>query len=178
MFSFEHSEVVPDIVTMSKALGGVGLPISGIAYKEALNTWPAGKHIGTFRGNVMAYAAGAAAIEFMLETDLADHALKLGERMLGGLRELEQDCRIVGEARGKGLMLGVELVKDQETKEPAPELARRVRTECHGRGLLIEIGGHYDNVARFLPPLILTDDLAGKGVEIFAEAVREVERSG
>ncbi len=176
MFSFEHSEVLPDIVTMSKALGGIGLPISGIAYKEALNTWPAGKHIGTFRGNVIAYAAGAAAIEFMLETDLADHALKLGERMLGRLRDLERDSRIVGEARGKGLMLGVELVEDKETKAPAPELARRVRTECHRRGLLIEIGGHYNNVARFLPPLVLTDELAEKGVEIFAEAVREVER--
>lgn len=177
MFSCEHSGVVPDIMTLSKALGGIGLPISGIAYKEELNTWPAGKHIGTFRGNVTAYAAGAAAIDFMVETNLADHVMNLGETMLGWLKEIERDSAIVGEARGKGLMMGVEMVKDKATKEPAPELARKVRTACHQRGLLIEVGGHYFNVARFLPPLIVTEDLARKGVEIFADAVREVEKS-
>ncbi|MBS1253808.1 MAG: Diaminobutyrate--2-oxoglutarate aminotransferase [Anaerolineales bacterium] len=177
MFSCEHSGVVPDIMTLSKALGGIGLPISGIAYKEELDTWPAGKHIGTFRGNVTAFAAGAAAIDFMVKTGLADHVMNLGESMLGWLKEIEGDSPIVGEARGKGLMMGVEMVKDKATKEPAPELARKVRTACHQRGLLIEIGGHYFNVARFLPPLVVTEDLARKGVDIFAEAVREVEQS-
>jgi diaminobutyrate-2-oxoglutarate transaminase len=177
MFSFQHTGIVPDIVTMSKALGGIGLPISGIAYKEELDTYPAGKHIGTFRGNLTAYAAGAAAIDFMVSTNLAEHALSLGELMLSQLKEIENDSKIVGEARGKGLMLGVELVKDKETKVPAPEFAKRVRTACHRRGLLIEIGGHYDNVARFLPPLVITEDLAGKGVEVFADSVKEVEDS-
>jgi diaminobutyrate-2-oxoglutarate transaminase len=74
-------------------------------------------------------------------------------------------------------MLGVELVKDMATKEPAPELAKEVRTACHHRGLLIEVGGHYSNVARFLPPLVLTEELARRGVEVFADAVREVEKS-
>jgi diaminobutyrate-2-oxoglutarate transaminase len=177
MFSFQHSGIVPDIITMSKALGGVGLPIAGIAYKEALDTWPPGKHIGTFRGNVTAYAAGAAALNFMVKNDLTGHATRVGEVMLSLLKELEQDSEIVGEARGRGLMIGLELVNDRETKEPAPELARQVRTACHQRGLLIEVGGHYSNVARFLPPLILTEELARKGVEIVADAVREVERS-
>ena len=175
MFAFEHHGVVPDIMTMSKALGGIGLPISGIAYKEALDRWPPGRHIGTFRGNVMAYAAGAAAIEFMLETDLARHAADLGRQMLSSLESLEESSRFVGDVRGKGLMLGVELVWDKETKKPATELARDVRSACHRRGLLIEIGGHYDNVARFLPPLVLTDELARKGVQIFADALEEVE---
>jgi diaminobutyrate-2-oxoglutarate transaminase len=177
MFSFEHSGVVPDIVTMSKALGGIGLPISGIAYREELDTWPAGKHIGTFRGNVTAYAAGNAAIEFMVEYDLAGYVADLGESVLGWLKEIEPNSRIIGEARGRGLMLGVELVKDKATKGPAPELARQVRTQCHRRGLLIEIGGHYFNVARFLPPLVVTPELARRGLDIFAEAVYEVERS-
>lgn len=177
MFSFQHSGVVPDVITMSKALGGVGLPIAGIAYKEALDTWPPGKHIGTFRGNVSAYAAGAAALRFMVENNLAEHATNLGELMLSLLREIEQDSPIVGQARGRGLMLGVELVKDKATKEPAPELAEQLRTACHQRGLLIEVGGHYDNVARFLPPLVLTEELARKGVEVFADVVREVEKS-
>ncbi len=177
MFSFQHSDIVPDIVVMSKALGGIGLPISGIAYKEELDTWPAGKHIGTFRGNVSAFAAGAAALKFMISNNLAEHAMRVGKQMLSILKELERDSQIIGETRGKGLMLGVELVKDKATKEPAPGLARQVRTECHKRGLLIEVGGHYSNVARFLPPLILTETLAEKGLAVFADALKEVEKA-
>jgi len=176
MFAFEHSKVLPDIMTLSKGLGGVGFPISCIAYKEGLDTWPAGKHIGTFRGNVVAYAAGSAALNFMVENNLAAHALNLGGLMLSWLKEIEKDSKIIGEARGKGLMLGVELVRDKETKEPAPELASMVRTYCHRNGLLIEIGGHYFNVARFLPPLVITEELAMKGVEIFRDAVIEAEK--
>jgi diaminobutyrate-2-oxoglutarate transaminase len=93
------------------------------------------------------------------------------------LKGVERDSPILGEARGKGLMLGVEFVKDKGSREPAPELASKVRTICHKHGLLIEVGGHYFNVARFLPPLILTERLARKGLEIFAEAVRAVEKS-
>lgn len=177
MFAFEHTGTVPDVVTMSKALGGLGFPIAGIAYKERLNTLPAGQHIGTFRGNVIAYAAGAAALEFMVDTNLAAHALALGERMLFALKELELHSQCVGEVRGKGLMLGVEFVTSKATKAPAPQFARKVRTACHKRGLLIEIGGHYNNVARFLPPLVLTDKLANRGLAIFMEAVHEVESS-
>ncbi len=176
MFAFEHTGTVPDILTMSKALGGAGFPISCIAYRGELDTWPEGKHIGTFRGNVIAFAAGNAAINFMIKNNLAQHALVLGNLILSWLKEIEKDSKVVGEARGKGLMLGVELVKDKATKEPAPELARKVRTFCHRHGLLIEIGGHYSNVARFLPPLILTEELAKKGTEIFADAVRDAEK--
>jgi diaminobutyrate-2-oxoglutarate transaminase len=176
MFAFEHTGTVPDIMTMSKALGGLGFPISAIAYKEHLNTWGPGAHIGTFRGNVIAYAAGAAALRFMCEHDLAGHAARLGERLLTLLQEVERESPFVGEARGKGLMLGVEFVKDKSTKEPAPELASRVRSLCFTRGLLIEIGGHYSNVARFLPPLVLTEELARKGAEIFAESVSDLGR--
>ena len=177
MFSFEHTGVVPDIMTMSKALGGVGFPISAVAYREELNTWPPGKHIGTFRGNMLAYAGGAAGIRFMLENNLADHVSDLGRRMLDMLKLIEQDSEIVGEVRGKGLMLGVEFVKDRATKEPAADLAAKARSLCHQRGVLIEIGGHYFNVARFLPPLVITEELARKGIEVFADAVRELENS-
>lgn len=177
MFSFEFTGVVPDIMTMSKALGGAGFPISCIAYREELDTWAEGKHIGTFRGNVLAYAAGSAALNFMVKNDLADHALNLGNLILSWLKQIEKDSKIIGESRGKGLMLGVELVKDKATKEPAPDFARKIRTFCHRRGLLIEIGGHYSNVARFLPPLVVTEELAKKGIEIFADAIKEAEKS-
>lgn len=177
MFAFEHYGIVPDIMTMSKALGGIGLPISGIAYRKELDTWPPGKHIGTFRGNVLAFAAGHAALRFMLQNDLAGYSLGLGEKMLSWLKEIEKDSKIIGEARGKGLMLGVELVKDKDTKEPAPELASQVRTTCHQHGLLVEIGGHFANVVRFLPPLVLTEDLALKGIEIFEDAIKKAQGS-
>lgn len=177
MFAFEHTGTVPDIVTMSKGLGGAGFPISSVAYKGKLDTWPQGKHIGTFRGNVIAYAAGNAALNFMVKNNLADYALGLGNSMLTWLKEIEKESKIVGEARGRGLMLGAELVKDKDSKEPAPELARRVRAFCHRHGLMLEIGGHYSNVARFLPPLVLTEELALKGIEIFEDAIREAEKS-
>ena len=177
MFAIEHTGTVPDIMTMSKALGGVGFPISGIAYREELDTWPAGKHIGTFRGNLVAFAGGAAAIGFMLENELAERSTQLGEKMLSLLGEIEHDSAIVGEVRGKGLMIGVEFVREKDSKEPAPEFASKVRTLCHQRGLLIEIGGHYSNVARFLPPLVITEELIVRGIELFIDSVREVERS-
>ena len=135
MFAFQHSQIVPDIITMSKALGGVGLPISAIAFKEELNTFPPGKHIGTFRGNVLAYAAGQAALQFMTQNSLGEHARTLGDQMLIWLKDITREIEIVGDVRGKGLMLGVEFVKERETKEPAPELAAEVRTRCFQKGL-------------------------------------------
>jgi diaminobutyrate-2-oxoglutarate transaminase len=125
----------------------------------------------------MAYAAGSAGLKFMLDHNLAEHSANLGQTMLSWLKEIESDSKIIGEARGKGLMLGAEIVMDKDSKEPAPELAAKVRSICHRHGLLIEIGGHYNNVARFLPPLVLTEELAIKGIEIFEDAVRKVEKS-
>ena len=175
MFAFEHSGITPDIMTMSKALGGLGFPISGIAYNQRLDTLQPGKHIGTFRGNMLAYAAGAAAIKFMINHQLADYSRELGGWMLSELKNLKNEYRTIGDVRGRGLMLGVEFVSDLEKKTPAPELAAEVRSRCHRQGLLIEIGGHHFNVARFLPPLVLTKDLARKGLDIFARAVAECE---
>lgn len=176
-FAFEHSGITPDIITMSKALGGVGFPISCVAFKDALNIWPPGKHIGTFRGNVVAYAAGHAAIQFMVENKLAEYSSKLGSSMLEQLKKIENDSEIVGEVRGIGLMFGIEIVHDKASKNPAPDIAQKIRSLCHRRGLLIEIGGHYNNVVRFLPPLILTEDLAHKGIEMFADTVQDSEKS-
>ena len=176
MFAYEHDGIVPDIITLSKALGGIGLPISGIAYKESLDKWSSGQHIGTFRGNQLAYAAGSAAIHFMLEHRLDNHAKEIGTLLKNSLKALEKDSKIIGEVRGSGLMLGVEIVDDKASKRPSPQLAKEIRHVCHQMGLLIEIGGHYGNVARFLPPLVITDALALKGAGIFADAVVTVEK--
>ncbi|MFC2158192.1 aspartate aminotransferase family protein [Acidobacteriota bacterium] len=177
MFAFQHSGIIPDILTLSKGLGGLGFPISCIAYKKELDSWPPGQHIGTFRGNVTAYAAGTEALRFMKDNHLDEYSLRLGEKMLSWLKTLEKDSKIVGDVRGAGLMLGIEMVTDRDTKQPGEELAQKVRTACLQRGLLIEIGGHYSNVVRFLPPLILTEDLAQRGVDIFIDAVQSVAKT-
>jgi diaminobutyrate-2-oxoglutarate transaminase len=178
MFACEHDGVTPDVMVLSKAIGGIGYPLSAIAYDESLDTWEPGAHIGTFRGHQVAMAAGAAAIELLRELDLPRHAAELGELAQGLLREAAagEELTAIGEIRGRGLMIGVELVRDRETREPWPELAAAVRRACCQKGLIIEIGGHFDNVARFLPPLVISRGLLVRGIEIFAEALRESER--
>ncbi len=175
MFAVEHEGVTPDAITLSKALGGIGYPISCVAYDERLDTWKQGAHIGTFRGHQVAMAAGLAAIELMQRVDLAAHSAALGELTLELLREAQSGLPAVGDVRGRGLMIGVELVKDRDSKEAWSELAGRVRTECFKRGVVIEVGGHFGNVARFLPPLTITRELMLTGVEIFVESVRAAE---
>ena len=177
MFASEHDGVTPEAMTLSKALGGIGYPLSCVAYDQSLDTWKQGAHIGTFRGHQVAMAAGLAAIEFMQEVDLAAHAAALGELTLDLLREAQQTLASVGDVRGKGLMIGIELVRDRETKEPWSEMAARVRSECFKRGVVIEVGGHFGNVARFLPPLVITRELMLGGVEIFVESVRAAEEA-
>ena len=177
MFACEHDRVTPDIVVLSKALGGIGYPLSCIAYDERLDSWEPGAHIGTFRGHQVAMAAGAAAIEYMEEEDLASHAAELGELTLRTLHDASAELPAVGDVRGRGLMIGIELVRDRETKEPWPDLAAEVRRACADRGLIIEVGGHFGNVARFLPPLVISRRLLELGVEIFIESVRASERS-
>ena len=169
--------MTPDVLVMSKALGGIGFPLSAIAYDAVLDTWEPGAHIGTFRGHQVAMAAGAAALQFTLENDLPAHAAELGELAMSTLREAAKELQSVGEVRGRGLMIGIELVRDEHTKEPWRELADEVRRACCQKGLIIELGGHFGNVARLLPPLVLTRELLLRGVEIFCEALRETEQT-
>jgi diaminobutyrate-2-oxoglutarate transaminase len=176
MWSCEHSSSSPDIMTISKGIGG-GLPLSAIMYKSDLDTWKPGAHIGTFRGHVVAMAAGVASLKFMKEHNLPQHAAELGEFMLKRLKEMEEEQRYIGDARGLGLMVGIEFVKDKGTKEPWPEMASDVRLECYKRGVIVELGGHYNNVIRFLPPLVLTQELADKGLDVFIEAVKALANS-
>ncbi len=176
-FACEHDRVTPDVMTLSKALGGIGYPLSCIAYDLELDTWKPGAHIGTFRGHQVAMAAGLAAIEFMSEVDLPGHAMALGEMTLALLRDAQETLPAVGDVRGRGLMIGIELVKDRDSKQPWPEMAARVRTECFHRGAIIEVGGHYGNVARFLPPLVISRKLMLTGIEIFVESVRAAEEA-
>jgi diaminobutyrate-2-oxoglutarate transaminase len=175
MFAFEHGDIVPDIVTMSKALGGLGFPISAIAYREELNTWPAGKTIGTFRGNMIAFAAGNAGLKWQLENKIPERAAELGEKAMKKLKAMEEKYDIVGEARGIGLMLALEMVEDSASRKPAAALAKKVRKYAHQRGAMIEVGGHHNNVARFLPPLVIPEALLMRGLDIIEGVIADLQ---
>ena len=176
MFAAEHWEVTPDIMTMAKAIGGIGLPLSATLFDPNLDTWKSGAHMGTFRGNAVAMVAGKAAIEFIQQRDLLSHVGELGTYALARLTKLMEKSRFVGDVRGKGLLIGIECVKDKKTKAPYKEIVKEVQTVCYKRGLLIWSAGHYGNVIRLLPPLVITKDLFEKGLDILEEAVMEVER--
>lgn len=175
MFAFEHFDIVPDIITISKALGGGGFPISAIAYREKFNTLPTGKTIGTFRGNMVAFAAGTAALKWMASHGIPERTARLGELGMEVLKDIESVSSIVGEARGMGLMLALEMVKDKKTKTPAGDYAKLVRKYAHRRGVMIEVGGHHGNVVRLLPPLVITRNHLLKGIDIIRGVIEDIE---
>ncbi|QBF25988.1 aspartate aminotransferase family protein [Pseudomonas tructae] len=177
MFAFEHAGITPDVVVLSKAIGG-SLPLAVVVYRQWLDTWQPGAHAGTFRGNQMAMAAGSAVINYLKEHDLCAHAQAMGERLAGHLRRLQQEFAQLGDIRGRGLMLGVELVDPagaidaQGHPEACPRLAPLVQRECLKRGLILELGGRQGAVVRFLPPLIITAEQVDEVAARFARAVR------
>lgn len=176
MFACEHDHVTPDVMTMAKALGGIGLPLSGCLLRKELDTWEPGGHLGTFRGNVLACVAGLAAINFTEQKGLVERSEKEGARMLKRLKDLQQETKTIGHVRGKGMMVAAEFVEDKKTKKPAIELVKKVQAKCLERGVLVWKAGHWPNVIRFLPPLVITREHIEKGLDVFSEVVKESER--
>ena len=176
MFACEYDGVTPDIMTIAKAVGGIGLPLSGCVIKRELDTWEPGGHLGTFRGNVLACVAGLAAINFTLERGLVERSAREGAHMLRRLKDLQQETKTIGDVRGKGMMVAAEFVEDKQTKKPAIDLVKKVQARCLERGVLVWKAGHWPNVIRFLPPLVITHEHVDKGLDIFSEAVKEAER--
>lgn len=180
LYAFEHADILPDVLVLSKAVGG-GLPLSAVVYREELDLWQPGAHAGTFRGNQLAMAAGAATLRFIREHRLDRHAAEMGERLLGHLRGVKVDSPGVGDVRGRGLMLGVEIVDAKAAPDrlgvhpPCRELARRIQAECLHRGLILELGGRQGSVVRFLPPLIVTAGEVDRIAAIFQDAVKAAE---
>ncbi|NMZ24223.1 aspartate aminotransferase family protein [Pseudomonas proteolytica] len=176
MFAFEHAGIVPDVVVLSKAIGG-SLPLAVVVYREWLDTWLPGAHAGTFRGNQMAMAAGSAVMRYLKEHNVADHAAVMGERLAEHLRILQRDFPQLGDIRGRGLMLGVELVNPSGTPDVQGhppvhrQLAPLVQRECLKRGLILELGGRHGSVVRFLPPLVITAAQIDRVAEIFGRAL-------
>ena len=176
-FAIEYSGAEPDIMTMAKSLGGIGLPLSAIMYKRELDTWPPGSHAGTFRGNVVAMAAGAAAIDFTRENRLLEHVNRLGDKAIRFLNDLKDESKYIGDVRGRGLMIAVEFVKDKDKKNPFKEITDKIQVECFKKGLIMWKAGGYGNIARFLPPLVITEELLMKGLEIFGDTVKKIEKT-
>ncbi len=176
MFACEHEGITPDVVPIAKAVGGIGIPLAGCIVKKSLDSWEPGAHLGTFRGNVLACVAGYEAINFTLQKGLIERSAREGAHMLKRLGDLQQETKTIGEVRGKGLMVAAEFVEDRDTKKPAVELVKKIQLRCLERGVLVWKAGHWPNVIRFLPPLIITREYIDKGLDVFTEVVKEAER--
>lgn len=172
MFASEHWDVTPDIMPLAKSLGGIGYPLSCCLYHKDLD-WDPGSHLGTFRGHSVGMAAGKASIDFIQENNLLDHATEMGNFMLKRLKNLQEETKYIGDVRGKGLFIAVEFVKDKDTKEPHPDLVKKIRVECFKRGLLVWKGGRFGNVIRIQPPLVITKELLEKGLDILSDVIKK-----
>jgi 4-aminobutyrate aminotransferase len=172
MWAVEHSDVVPDILCSAKALAS-GMPVSAMIARSEVMSWRPGAHGSTFGGNPVCCAAAQATLDVIEQEGLLENATRVGQRLLDNLRELAEESHLIGDVRGLGLMVGVELVLDKEAKLRANEKAREVVQECFKRGLLLLTCG--PNNVRFSPPLTITEGEAGTAFQIFADALAQVE---
>ncbi|MFN2587837.1 MAG: 4-aminobutyrate--2-oxoglutarate transaminase [Actinomycetota bacterium] len=171
MFAAEHYGVVPDIVTTAKSLGA-GLPISAVTGRADVMDAPhVGGLGGTYGGNPVACAAALAVIEELRGTDLLERAQRQADVIRSRLDPLEDALGLVGEVRGLGPMVGVELVSDEVSKEPAKLATAAVVKRCHDNGVLILKAGTYDNVVRLLAPLVISDEDLHAGLDVLVEAL-------
>jgi 4-aminobutyrate aminotransferase-like enzyme len=177
MWGVDRDGVVPDVMTLGKGIGG-GFPMSAIASSmEAASARPFGNPSGSsssYGGNPMAAAAGRAVLEVITREGLVENSRRVGRLLKEKLLGLMEECAIVGDVRGEGLMIGVELVADKKTKEPLERhLTRQLFHECLDRGLICMC---YTPNIRINPPLILTEDEALHGFDILRACLKEIER--
>lgn len=181
LFAFERSAITPDVLTLSKAIGG-GLPLSVVVYRGELDQWQPGAHAGTFRGNQLAMAAGDATLRFIQREGICSHVRNVGARLQTLLQGLQAEFDWVGDVRGRGLMLGMEIIDpagQDGLGQPAADgdKARKLQRACLERGLIVELGGRHGATVRFLPPLIISDaevDLVG---QILYQAAQSIENA-
>jgi 4-aminobutyrate aminotransferase/(S)-3-amino-2-methylpropionate transaminase len=171
-FASEDEGLVPDLITTAKGIAG-GLPLAAVTGRaELMDAAHTGGLGGTYGGNPVACAAALGAIETMRELDLPARARRIEEIMKPRLRALAERFGLIGEVRGRGAMLAIELVRPG-TKEPAPQATAAVAAACHRAGLLVLTTGTYGNVMRFLPPLVIGEDLLNEGLDILEGALAE-----
>jgi 4-aminobutyrate aminotransferase-like enzyme len=173
-FCVNHENVIPDIMTLGKGFGN-GYPVTATLYSDRIKDSVEGvSSASSYGGNPVACAAALACIEVMQGDGMLDHAARLGDFMLKRLRKFEKDYTIMGNVRGKGALLGIELVKDRDTKEPNLEACRMVYRKAFEKGVSWIPAKHN---LRLSPPLIMTQDLAAKALDIIEEAIAETERN-
>ena len=169
MFAMEHYEVAPDILLTAKSIAG-GFPLSAITGKAELMDHPqVGGLGGTFAGNPVACRAALAVLDQFEKTDLLKKAEKIGKKVMEKFKELQDQHEMVGNVRGLGAMVGMELVEDRKTKEPATAFTKRLIELCREKGLLMVSAGTHSNIIRPLMPLVITDDQLEKGLSIIEE---------
>jgi 4-aminobutyrate aminotransferase len=173
MMAIEHWGVVPDIVALAKGIAS-GMPLGATVSQSEVMDWVPGSHASTFGGNPISCRAALTTIE-LLEEGLTENAARVGVYLLEKLRELQKRFHLIGDVRGKGLMIGIELVKDLETKEKAIEERNKIIRDCFEKGLLILGAG--ENVIRFSPPLIITKREADTALTLFEEVLKKIEKT-
>ena len=173
MFAIEHYGVDPDILVTAKGIAD-GFPLSAFTTRsEIADAFKPGDHLSTFGGNPVSCAAALANIDFIQQQDLPARATETGKYAIAKLRELQKHNPLIGEVRGRGLMIGVELVKDEKLT-PATAEAEAIRDGLLRQGVLVGVGGVYGNVVRFQPPLIISRPQIDRALEAFAAALAEV----
>jgi 4-aminobutyrate aminotransferase len=173
MFAIEYSGVEPDMMAIAKGIAS-GMPLGVAVARSGLMAWPPGAHASTFGGNPVSCAAALATIKLLRER-LVANAAEVGAHLMNGLKALMDRHPLIGDVRGRAMMIGVELVRDRQTKERATDEREAVVQAAFARGLLLLGAGK--NAIRFSPPLVLTREQADTATRIFEEALTEVERS-
>jgi 4-aminobutyrate aminotransferase / (S)-3-amino-2-methylpropionate transaminase / 5-aminovalerate transaminase len=177
MWAFEHFGIEPDIVTMGKGLGS-GYPVGVVASSEPImHDWPWSQHAGgstTFGGNSVAATAAYATLRAIRDEDMTGNAARVGGQMLARLRAMQERYPVIGDVRGMGLVIGLEFVRDRETREPiGQQEAERLFFECLRRGLLVPSAA---SIMRIVPPLMLSQELADKGLDLLEESIAALQR--
>ncbi|MEW9182079.1 4-aminobutyrate--2-oxoglutarate transaminase [Bacillus mycoides] len=173
-FATEHFYIEPDIMTLSKSIAG-GLPLSAIVGRAELMDIPGRGQIGgTFAGSPLSCAAGLAVFEIMEEENLVERAQQIGNRIMSHLHQMQLKYEMIGDVRGIGAMVAMELVTDRITKEPAKELTVQLIDEFWKNGLISIGAGIFDNVLRFLPPLVISNEEIDKGFEIINQSFKKL----
>ncbi len=172
MMAIEHWGVTPDIIALAKGIAS-GMPLGATVSQTEVMDWVPGSHASTFGGNPISCQAALTTIG-LLEEGLVENSARMGEYILGNLKELQKEFEMIGDVRGKGLMIGVELIKDRETKKKAIEERNAVIQRCFEKGLLIL--GCGENTIRLVPPLIITQKEADTALTILEEVLRQVEK--
>jgi 4-aminobutyrate aminotransferase len=171
-FAQEHFIVTPDIMTVAKGIAS-GLPLSGVFSRlELMKKWQTGTHGGTYGGNAIACAAGVATIKAMKDEKMLENSRIRGEQLINHLRRVQLDFQVIGDVRGLGLMIGLEFRTPD--RNPDKATTKAVVAECFNRKLMLLTCGTYDNVIRWIPPLIVTEKEIDQAVSLFVVALRSV----